>query len=72
MDAANEYEGIVKVGDLDSVDADAPEPPRRKEVIGVLMFACNRVTVSKALDLLLKYRPSKEQFPVIVSQVTLA
>jgi len=34
----------------------------------VLVFSCNRVTVSKALDLLISYRPSREQFPIIVTQ----
>lgn len=37
-------------------------------VIPVLMFACNRVTVNKALDSLLHYRKDKEKFPIIVSQ----
>lgn len=37
-------------------------------VIPVLVFACNRVTVNKCLDNLLAYRPSAEQFPIIVSQ----
>lgn len=37
-------------------------------VIAVLMFACNRVTVSKALDSLLEYRKDKNKFPIIVSQ----
>lgn len=37
-------------------------------VIPVLVFACNRVSVSKCLDNLIKYRPSAEQFPIIVSQ----
>ena len=34
-------------------------------VIAVLMFACNRVTVSKALDSLLSYRKDKAKFPII-------
>lgn len=34
----------------------------------VLMFACDRITVHKSLDALLKYRPSAKQFPIIVSQ----
>ena len=34
-------------------------------VIAVLMFACNRVTVSKALDSLLAYRKDKAKFPII-------
>lgn len=37
-------------------------------VIAVLVFSCNRVTVQRCLDQLLKWRPSKEQFPIIVSQ----
>ena len=39
-------------------------------VIPVLMFACNRVTVSQALDSLLKIRKDHEKFPIIVSQVS--
>ena len=38
-------------------------------VIPVLMFACNRVTVAKALDSLLQIRKDKHKFPIIVSQV---
>ena len=41
----------------------------RGVVIPVLVFACNRVTVSKCLDELVKYRPNPDQFPIIVSQV---
>jgi alpha-1,3-mannosyl-glycoprotein beta-1,2-N-acetylglucosaminyltransferase len=37
-------------------------------VIAVLVFACNRITVSKCIDQLLKYRPARERFPIIVSQ----
>ena len=46
-------------------------PAAEKVVIPILMFACNRVTVSKALDSLLKIRKDKEKFPIIVSQVRL-
>ena len=42
-------------------------------VIPILMFACNRVTVSKAIEPLLQYRGDnparKSKFPIIVSQV---
>lgn len=38
-------------------------------VIPVVVFACNRVSVRKNLDALIKYRPTREQFPIIVSQV---
>lgn len=36
--------------------------------IAVLVIACNRITVRRNLDQLLKYRPSAERFPIIVSQ----
>lgn len=35
----------------------------------VLVFACNRVTVTRCLDNLLRHRPDPDQFPIIVSQV---
>lgn len=37
-------------------------------VLPILMIACDRITVSVSLDVLLKYRPSPKQFPIIVSQ----
>lgn len=37
-------------------------------VIAVLVFSCNRETVKRCLNQLLKWRPSKQQFPIIVSQ----
>jgi alpha-1,3-mannosyl-glycoprotein beta-1,2-N-acetylglucosaminyltransferase len=40
-----------------------------RPVIPVIVFACNRVSVSQNLDALIKYRPSREQFPIVVSQV---
>jgi hypothetical protein len=36
--------------------------------IAVLVIACNRVTVDKAINSILKYRPSDKDFPLIVSQ----
>ena len=49
-----------------------PQPPS-EVVIPILMFACNRPTVRKALDPLLEYRgqdPARiKKFPIIVSQV---
>jgi len=39
-----------------------------RNVIPLLLFSCNRPTVNRALDLLLTYRPNKEQFPIIVTQ----
>lgn len=40
----------------------------RGPIIPILVFACNRVSVSKCLDNLLEYRPNVHQFPIIVSQ----
>lgn len=37
-------------------------------VAAVLVIACNRPTVKRCLDLLIQYRPSAKQFPIIVSQ----
>ncbi|KAH1015126.1 alpha-1,3-mannosyl-glycoprotein 2-beta-N-acetylglucosaminyltransferase [Dendroctonus ponderosae] len=34
----------------------------------VLVFACNRVSVTRCLDRLLQYRPDADKFPIIVSQ----
>ena len=32
------------------------------------LFSCNRVAMRQVLDLLLAHRPSKDQFPTIMSQ----
>lgn len=37
--------------------------------IPILVFACNRITVTRCLDNLLLHRPDPDQFPIIVSQV---
>ncbi|XP_034951613.1 alpha-1,3-mannosyl-glycoprotein 2-beta-N-acetylglucosaminyltransferase isoform X2 [Chelonus insularis] len=37
-------------------------------IIAVLVFSCNRITVQRCLNQLIKLRPSAEQFPIIVSQ----
>ncbi|XP_071098308.1 alpha-1,3-mannosyl-glycoprotein 2-beta-N-acetylglucosaminyltransferase-like [Haliotis cracherodii] len=36
--------------------------------IAILMIACDRVTVSRSLDQLIKYRPPGDKFPIVVSQ----
>ncbi|XP_060536703.1 alpha-1,3-mannosyl-glycoprotein 2-beta-N-acetylglucosaminyltransferase [Cylas formicarius] len=36
--------------------------------IPVLVFACNRITVTRCLDKLLQYRTDENRFPIIVSQ----
>lgn len=53
-----------------------PEPPRppaagteaELPVIPVLVLACDRSSVRRCLDKILRYRPSARRFPVIVSQ----
>lgn len=40
-------------------------------VIPVLVLACNRVSVKNCLENLVNYRPNAEQFPIIVSQVSI-
>lgn len=37
-------------------------------IIAVLVIACNRISVRKCLDDLIKYRKNPHQFPIIVSQ----
>ncbi|NXM56719.1 MGAT1 acetylglucosaminyltransferase, partial [Illadopsis cleaveri] len=46
------------------VSTEAEEPP----VIPVLVLACDRSSVRRCLDKILRYRPSARRFPVIVSQ----
>ena len=47
---------------------------RKNVVIPILMFACNRVSITKAIDPLLLYRGKdparKARFPIIISQVS--
>ena len=54
----------------DDINVDPKDIPKlpSSSVIPVLLFSCNRVTVSRALNLLINHRTSKEQFPIIVSQ----
>ena len=66
-DAVNNEGNVDNVNDDDIEEVDN-NVGQSKPIIPVLLFACNRVTVNKALDLLISYRPSKEQFPIIVSQ----
>lgn len=37
-------------------------------ILPVLVIACDRVTVKRCLDNLVKFRPDKERFPIVVSQ----
>ncbi|XP_054257252.1 alpha-1,3-mannosyl-glycoprotein 2-beta-N-acetylglucosaminyltransferase-like [Macrosteles quadrilineatus] len=58
-----------------SIEADELYKRRTEELlqhppqaIAVLVLACNRVTVTRCLDQLLKYQPDPAFFPIIVSQ----
>ncbi|XP_015174365.1 PREDICTED: alpha-1,3-mannosyl-glycoprotein 2-beta-N-acetylglucosaminyltransferase [Polistes dominula] len=42
--------------------------PNGDPIIAVLVFSCNRITVQRCLDQLIKLRPSALQFPIVVSQ----
>ncbi|KAF4517851.1 hypothetical protein B566_EDAN011776 [Ephemera danica] len=53
-----------RIQDLESQGA----PQNTEPVIAVLVFSCNRVTVTRCLDQLIKFRPSKQQFPIVVTQ----
>ncbi|XP_030053328.1 alpha-1,3-mannosyl-glycoprotein 2-beta-N-acetylglucosaminyltransferase [Microcaecilia unicolor] len=44
------------------------EPSPAEPLIPVLVIACDRSTVRRCLDKLIQYRPSKERFPIVVSQ----
>ncbi|CAH2084029.1 unnamed protein product [Euphydryas editha] len=40
----------------------------RQPLLPILVIACDRVTVKRCLDNLIKFRPNKDTFPIIVSQ----
>ncbi|KYQ50176.1 Alpha-1,3-mannosyl-glycoprotein 2-beta-N-acetylglucosaminyltransferase [Trachymyrmex zeteki] len=42
--------------------------PDGSPIIAILVVSCNRITVERCLNQLIKLRPSKEQFPIVVSQ----
>lgn len=70
---AQKYLEIKKSSNNVAVAEHSILPQKNKEykgtVIPVLVFACNRVSVSRCLDQLIQYRPNPDQFPIIVSQV---
>eukprot|EP00095_Tigriopus_kingsejongensis_P000546 snap_masked-scaffold212_size255419-processed-gene-1.10 protein:Tk00546 transcript:snap_masked-scaffold212_size255419-processed-gene-1.10-mRNA-1 annotation:"alpha- -mannosyl-glycoprotein 2-beta-n-acetylglucosaminyltransferase" len=71
VDGANEYDRPKhpRFYDIPAGEELSASAARAPPVLPVLMFACNRVTVSRAVDLLLKYRGERTaQFPLIVSQ----
>lgn len=42
--------------------------PNDEPIIPILVLACNRISIADCLNNLLKYRPNRKQFPIIVSQ----
>ena len=64
-------DGPVKSEPVSEKTSKVSEAVDQNEVIPVVMFACNRVTVNLALDSLLKARKDPKKFPIIVSQVIL-
>lgn len=61
----NNKEEDVKPSQLESFKSEF-----KGTVIPILVFACNRPSVSRCLDKLIEYRPNSDQFPIIVSQVS--
>ncbi|XP_063370757.1 alpha-1,3-mannosyl-glycoprotein 2-beta-N-acetylglucosaminyltransferase-like [Cydia amplana] len=49
-------------------DSDVGKAESKDTVLPVLVIACDRITVKRCLDNLIKFRPSKDTFPIIVSQ----
>ncbi|XP_055310171.1 alpha-1,3-mannosyl-glycoprotein 2-beta-N-acetylglucosaminyltransferase [Sitodiplosis mosellana] len=81
LDAPDILDNEIKASNTETElnDIDAPIINRLKElnqrkhdfkgpIIPVVVFACNRISVSNCLDDLVQYRTSAEQFPIIVSQ----
>lgn len=69
--AAHKY--LEQKGSL-KIDLKKPDSKLEKQykgtVIPVLVLACNRISVNRCLQQLIKYRPNPDQFPIIVSQVS--
>lgn len=58
----------VKKDEIASSLKDSVESQEGK--LPILVFACNRVSVTRCLDKLLQYREDPDKFPIIVSQVS--
>lgn len=76
IDKNNVNDNVIKEIPLEVTSKDNSLDPKywtnfTGPVIPVLVFACDRVSVSKCLDNLIEYRPNVHQFPIIVSQVNL-
>ncbi|GAV09321.1 hypothetical protein RvY_18884-2 [Ramazzottius varieornatus] len=58
-------QNVIGEGRLNSTLTILPSPV---PVIAVVVFGCNRPTIRRHLDQLIKYRPSAASFPIYVSQ----
>lgn len=64
----SKHVGVAGEADLQKTVSLSLSPEDKSIVIPILVIACDRITVRRCLDKLLQYRPSKELFPIIVSQ----
>lgn len=65
LDKKKTYQNVVQENNM----ASSFKRDFKGTIIPVLVFACNRISVSRCLDQLIQYRPNPDQFPIIVSQV---
>jgi alpha-1,3-mannosyl-glycoprotein beta-1,2-N-acetylglucosaminyltransferase len=65
---ANDREALIANRTANDKPVVQESAEKGDDVIPVLLFACNRISVSKALDELISYRPDKKKYPIIVSQ----
>lgn len=61
-------EKLGKQDDKATDDVVSNKLNEKDSAIAVLVFACNRPSVSRNLDQLFKYRSSESKFPIVVSQ----
>ncbi|XP_068621793.1 alpha-1,3-mannosyl-glycoprotein 2-beta-N-acetylglucosaminyltransferase [Battus philenor] len=62
----NDY--IHEVPAKETLENDLDFESYSNPVLPVLVIACDRITVKRCLDNLVKFRPNKETFPIIISQ----
>lgn len=69
----NEAQQEIPVPDETAIDTNIQKEHNTDQsspdtVFGILVIACNRPSVKRCLDQLIKHRPSAEKFPIVVSQ----
>lgn len=68
-DGTNNNDGSLQLNNKIDFNGKYVNGDVNSPVIPVIVFACNRVSIRRNLDALIKHRKSREQFPIIVSQV---